>query len=253
MNSGRTVGVIPARYGSSRLPGKPLLDIGGKPMIIRVMERALEADCLERVIVATDHEDIVRIVEEYGGEAFRTPEKLDSGTDRVACVAEEMDAGIFVNIQGDEPFIEPAAIQQVADLLAADAQADMSTLVHRIRDERELFSRQTVKVVLAADGRALYFSRSAIPFCRDAGTGAEWLKQGCYYRHLGLYAYRKDFLLRFSSWPAGLLEKLEKLEQLRALENGARIIASITEAVPFGVDTEEDLRKARKIAAEIGK
>ena len=190
----KALGVIPARYASTRLPGKPLADIAGKPMIVRVLERARQATSLAEVVVATDDARIVDAVERYGGKAVMTPESLASGTDRVAWVASRRPADIVVNIQGDEPFLDPAAIDAAVALLVQDPAVPMGTLVRRLTNPEDLDNPNAVKVVRDAQGFALYFSRSAIPHHRDA---SDWLTDAVYYQHVGLYVYRRDFLLDY--------------------------------------------------------
>ncbi len=244
------IGIIPARYGSTRLPGKPLLDIGGMPLILHVLKRAQQSASLRQVLVATDHNAIAETVQSAGGRVVLTPVHLQSGTDRCAYVAKELTDEIIINIQGDEPFIEPAAIDQVVQLLQNDKKAEMATLVRKLDNTADLTDPRKVKVVVSREGRALYFSRSAIPFCRDVDDPEKWPEQGNYFIHLGLYGYRRDFILRFCSWEPTPLERTEKLEQLRALEMGADIFVEETDMKPFGIDTEEDLLRARKKFSE---
>jgi len=245
-NNQRVVGVIPARYASTRLPGKPLVDIGGKPMIVRVLNQAKQSQYLSQVIVATDDERIVSAVQDAGGEAVMTPADLLSGTDRVAYIAREKEAEIFVNIQGDEPFISPFDIDRVALILMEDSEVDMGTLVKEIRLDTELTDPNTVKVVTDKNSRALYFSRSAIPFCRDKKNASEWIKGYKYLKHIGIYSYRREFLIKLSEIGPSSLERTEKLEQLRVLENGFTIKVAETDNEPLSVDTPEDLCRARE-------
>jgi len=242
----RVIGIIPARFDSKRLSGKPLKIIGKKTMIQLVTEQAAKAKRLDAVLVATDDDRIVENVKSFGGRVVLTPQTLQSGTDRVAWVAAEMTADIVVNIQGDEPFIDPKAIDEVVKLLEDFPEADMGTLVRPIDDPEVLSSVNTAKVVIAADGSALYFSRSPIPFCRD-NNQENLLKGHEYLQHIGLYSFRRDFLQKFSSYGVTKLERIEKLEQLRALEMGARIQVGRTNAIPFGIDTPADLQKAREL------
>jgi 3-deoxy-manno-octulosonate cytidylyltransferase (CMP-KDO synthetase) len=245
----RAVAIIPARYGSQRLPAKPLAEIAGKTMLQHVYERTTQASLIERVIVATDDERIVRAVERFGGVAVMTPASLQSGTDRVAFAAQAVaDADIVVNVQGDEPLIAPAMLDEGVRVVA-ESDAPVGTLVKRIEREDELFNPHVVKVVLAADGTCLYFSRSPIPFGRDWAQ-TEWLKHHPYYKHIGLYVFRRPFLLKFASLPQLSLERAEKLEQLRILEHGYRIKAAITHHDSIPVDTAEDLEKVRRILAQ---
>lgn len=242
--------VIPARYGSTRLPGKPLLDIAGKPMIQRVWEQALGAGASE-VVVATDDSRIQQVALAFGAEVCMTSPDHPSGTDRLQEVAtlrgwdEEQ---IVVNVQGDEPLIPPALIGQVAGNLAAHPEAAIATLCEPVTGLQELRNSNAVKVVADARGMALYFSRATIPWPREAfATGSDDMPAGDWYRHIGIYAYRAGFLHRYVTWPPAPLEQLEQLEQLRALYNGERIhVAPACEAVPAGVDTAEDLEAVRK-------
>jgi 3-deoxy-manno-octulosonate cytidylyltransferase (CMP-KDO synthetase) len=243
----KAIGIIPARYDSSRLPGKPLAEICGKPMIQHVAERALKSDLLSRVIVATDDPRIMECVQGFGGDAVITSSALTSGTDRVASVAQMIETDIVVNIQGDEPLIEPDEIDLVVRTLAEDPHADMGTLVTPIRKVEDLISPNTAKVVLNHEGYALYFSRSPIPYQRDTRDMEDWLKNGPYFKHVGLYSYRKSFLLQFARHKPEPLEVTEKLEQLRALVMGAKIRVAQTRYNPVCVDTPEDLERVRKL------
>ncbi|HXF67179.1 MAG TPA: 3-deoxy-manno-octulosonate cytidylyltransferase [Burkholderiales bacterium] len=245
--------IIPARYASSRLPGKPLADIGGKPMVVRVAERAAASGAAE-VLVATDHPRILRAVREHGFAAQMTRGDHASGTDRVAEVAarRRYPAGhIIVNVQGDEPLIEPALIRRVATTLARRREAQIASACHPIRSAAELADPNVVKVVLDGAGRALYFSRAAIPWARDAfARGVKRVPAGLpAYRHLGLYAYRAGFLRAFARLAPAAIERFEALEQLRALAHGYRIALCITRRAPHpGVDTPEDLARVRRLA-----
>jgi 3-deoxy-manno-octulosonate cytidylyltransferase (CMP-KDO synthetase) len=248
LSSQRTViGIIPARFGSTRLPGKPLIPIAGKPLIQWVWEGARKSSVLSKLLVATDDEKIFQAVMDFGGEAVMTPENLPSGTDRAAYVMQSMEADIVVNIQGDEPLIESQEIDQVASILLEDSKALMGTLIKKIKKKEELVSSNTAKVIVDASGYALYFSRNAIPFCRDCPDYEEWLQIHSYYKHVGIYSFRKSFLLQFSQWEPGVLEKIEKLEQLRVLEKGYTIKVAETEYDPICVDTYEDLEKVKRL------
>jgi 3-deoxy-manno-octulosonate cytidylyltransferase (CMP-KDO synthetase) len=250
--------IIPARLASTRLPNKPLLDIGGKPMIQRVWERALQSEA-SRVIIATDDSRVAAAVEAFGGEVCMTRATHESGTDRLQEVAEQLgldDAQIIVNVQGDEPLIPPAVINQVARNLAASDRAGIATLAKRIRDRADVFNPNVVKVVVDNTLHALYFSRAPIPYDREAwGVESDEADiNGEWARHIGIYAYRVEFLHNFVQWPVGRLERLEKLEQLRALENGVAIHVDESWAdIPPGVDTQEDLERVRQFvsAAEV--
>lgn len=245
----RAVAIIPARYGSQRLPAKPLAEIAGKTMIQHVYERTAQATLIERVIVATDDHRIAHAVEDFGGEVVMTPATLRSGTDRVAFAIRELaDTDIVVNVQGDEPLIAPAMIDQGVRIVA-ESDAPVGTLVKTIEHEAELFNPNVVKVVLAGDGTCLYFSRSPIPFGRDRAHG-EWLHHHVYYKHIGLYVFRRWFLLQFSMLAQTPLEQTEKLEQLRILEHGYSIKAGVTQHDSIPVDTTEDLEAVRRILAQ---
>ncbi len=236
-------GIIPSRFGSSRFPGKPIHVIAGKPLVAWVVEAVKRARRLDDVVVATDDERIVKAVEECGGKAVMTPSELPSGTDRIACAARIVCGGgfadddILVNIQGDEPLIDPALIDELAAKLAGDPRWDMATAVTPIKSAADLAAKTVVKVVLDRDDGALYFSRAPIPCDRDHEAD---LASGLYVRHLGIYAYRGAFLKRYVSEPPCALEKTEKLEQLRALWMGAKIAVVRTADEGVGVDTPED-------------
>lgn len=247
--------VIPARYASSRLPGKPLLDIGGVRMIQRVVERACSSSATE-VLVATDDERIATVVSDPRAPgrviAVMTDPQLPSGTDRVAAVAESRgwsDDTIVVNVQGDEPFLPPRLIEQAANLLGQDPAAGVATLSAPVASMHEFLDPNVVKVVTARDGAALYFSRAPIPWTRDGAAGgyASQAEFAGAQRHVGIYAYRVAALRRITRLPASDLEQREKLEQLRALQNGIRIVVAACIELPApGVDTEDDLRRARE-------
>ena len=243
--------VIPARYASTRLPGKPLADLGGKPMIVRVLERVQAAGAAE-TLVATDHEGVRDAVQAAGGAVVMTRPDHPSGTDRLAEVAALRgwaDEDVVVNVQGDEPLIDPAVVVAVARALAADAEAAIATAAHAIHDPAEVFSPNVVKVVCDAAGRALYFSRAPIPWARDAwGEGGRDLPAALpVLRHVGLYAYRVGFLRRYAS-----LEP-SPLEQLRALWHGHRIrVLELAQAPAAGVDTPQDLERVRAFFAAGG-
>lgn len=240
--SGSVVAIVPARYASSRLPGKPLLAETGRPLIQHVVEAAGRARRIDRVIVATDDVRILDTVQRFGGEAVLTRDDHPSGTDRVAEVAAQLpQARIIVNLQGDEPEIEPEALDRVVDLLDQAPHLLMATLCTPIRDRDTYLDPACVKVVLAADGRALYFSRRPIPCHRDGEPDPSVTPLA--YLHLGLYAYRRDFLLRLSQLPPSSLEQAERLEQLRVLELGESIAVGVVPAATAGIDTPEDYRR----------
>jgi 3-deoxy-manno-octulosonate cytidylyltransferase (CMP-KDO synthetase) len=242
--SADALGVVPARYGSTRYPGKPLVAIAGKPMIQHVWERAREARRLRAVVVATDDERIRRVVEGFGGDVMMTSTDHPSGTDRLAEVARARQASLYVNIQGDEPLVDPADLDVLVAGMADDPASGMGTLAIPLEDPRQAQDPNVVKVVCDAAGRALYFSRAPIPYPRNApspdrspeGSAAG----GRYLRHIGLYAYRRDVLLSFASWPPTPLEETEGLEQLRALEHGCAIRVFPARGRYLAVDTPED-------------
>lgn len=244
--------VIPARFASTRLPGKPLQLIAGKPMIQWVWEQACKSGA-ERVVVATDDPRIVEACQGFGAQALLTREDHNSGTDRLAEVASQLGLAadaIVVNVQGDEPLIPPSVIDQVAANLAAHTEARMATLAEPIEDVQTLFNPNVVKVVTDLHGLALTFSRATLPWARDAfAKSHEHLPEGVpYRRHIGIYAYRAGFLHDFVSWGPCWLENTESLEQLRALWHGVRIhVADALEAPPTGVDTAEDLERVRRL------
>lgn len=244
------IGIIPARYASTRLPGKPLVDLGGKSMIQRVVEQA-RLSSLSRVVVATDDERILEHVRGFGGEAIFTSSDHPSGTDRVFDAYQQLGlaADCIINIQGDEPFIHPAQINALVSLFTPENAPQLATLVKPVLTEEELFSPHLPKVVLDAAGHALYFSRHPLPYQRQAAP-AQWLSQHRYLRHIGLYAYRPDVLAAITQLPPSSLEQAESLEQLRWLENGYRILTAETELETIGIDTPEDVERARKQLTE---
>ncbi len=245
----RTVAIIPARYSSTRLPGKPLADIGGKTMIQHVYERAARAALVHEVWVATDDERIEAAVKKFGGRTVMTPTSLQSGTDRIAFVARSMtNADIVVNVQGDEPLIQPAMIDQAVRPLVDDPAIAVGTLVRRIEAVGDLTNPNIPKVVLDRAGDCLFFSRSAIPYGRDL-PASEWLSHHPYYKHIGLYVYRRQFLLRYASMQQTPLELAEKLEQLRVLEHGFKIRGTVTTYDTVPVDTQADLDKVRTLVS----
>lgn len=243
-------GMIPARYGSTRLPGKALEPILGKPMVQRVYERCLEASVLDLVCVATDDTRIVDAVEAFGGRAVMTSVDHVSGTDRLAEAVQSIEADVVVNIQGDQPFIDPRMIEEAVRPLLDDAGLPMATLMHPIADPADLQDPGVVKTVVDRHGNALYFSRSLIPYPRNDAPHAV-------YEHVGLYVYRRDFLVTLSELPPTLLEQVESLEQLRVLEHGYRIRV-VESTCPdhafagFSIDTPEDLERAEAMLRERG-
>jgi len=246
----RTFGIIPSRFGSSRFPGKPLALLAGKPLVAWVVEAVRRAKSLDDVFVATDDERIVEAVERCGGKAVMTPSELPSGTDRIACAARNFlggdfaDDDILVNIQGDEPLIDPALVDSLARRLKDDSKWDMATAVTPIKSAADFAAKTVVKVVLDRDDGALYFSRAPIPCDRDHEPD---FSTGLLVRHLGIYAYRGAFLRQYVAEPPCALEKTEKLEQLRALWMGAKIAVVRTEDEGVGVDTPEDAARVEKL------
>ena len=258
----RVVGIIPARYGSTRLPAKALAVLKGRPLIQHVWEQAKQARHVEEVLVATDDARIVQAVEAVGGKAVMTSPAHRSGTDRIAEVARQMDAQAFLNIQGDEPLVRPEQIDQVAQFLLAHRAVPMVTLMTPLTRREDQANPNVVKVVVDQDGYALYFSRAPIPFVRDGargtGHGARESKNSTspaprlpppapFFKHLGIYGYQRDFLLRFPTLPPTPLEQAEQLEQLRAVEHGYRIKVLETPYDTVGVDTPEDLKRVEQL------
>jgi len=243
----KIIGIIPARFASSRFPGKPLADIGGKSMIQRVYEQVQKAKSLSKVVVATDDSRIFDHVVGFGGEVYMTAENHPSGTDR--CYEALQKAGgsskydYIINIQGDEPFIDPETVEQMAKLL--DFKTEIATAVKKINDYETLFDPNVVKAVLTMRKQCLYFSRQTVPYVRGHEPET-WLEHADFYKHIGLYAYRNDVLEQISHLPPSPLENTEKLEQLRWLGYGYKIYATITNYESIGIDTPEDLEKLNK-------
>lgn len=238
----KAIGVIPARYGSTRLPGKALALLNGVPLIQHVYEQARQAKRLSEVLVATDDERIRQAVAAFGGQAVMTSSTHRSGTDRVAEAVRPLDAQVVLNIQGDEPLIHPDAIDQVADFLLAHRAVPMATVITTLTSAEDLRNPNVVKVVVDQDGYAMYFSRAPIPYVRQE-TG----KSHVYWKHLGLYGYQREFLLRFPHLPPTPLEQAEGLEQLRALEHGFKVKVLETAHDTIGVDTADDLKRVEKL------
>lgn len=244
---------IPARYASTRLPRKPLLDIAGKPMIQHVWEKAQQSGA-KRVIIATDHAEIAQRVQAFGGEVCLTANTHNSGTERLAEVIDKMaiaDDEIIVNVQGDEPLIPPCIVAQVAENLDRH-QVNMATLAVKLTTKEELFNPNVVKAVADKNGMALYFSRASIPFARDHFPDCrdQFIAQQPYLRHIGIYAYRAGFIKQYLAWQPTVLEQLESLEQLRALWYGEKIHLDLAKEAPqVGVDTADDLERVRQILA----
>ncbi|MCB0634159.1 MAG: 3-deoxy-manno-octulosonate cytidylyltransferase [Saprospiraceae bacterium] len=243
MDTDKTLAIIPARYASTRFPGKPLVEIQGRSMIRRVYEQAMKAELIDEVIVATDDERILQHVQDFGGQARMTSDQHRSGTDRCAEVA-AANPGFdrIVNIQGDEPFIAPRQIDQVVRPLMELEHVAISTLAKRLTDPSALFDPNVVKVVFDATQKALYFSRSTIPYLRDVPR-EEWLASADFYKHIGIYGFRREVLLAIAQLSPGLLERNESLEQLRWLEAGYAIHVGITQWETIGIDRPEDLSK----------
>ncbi len=242
----KTLAVIPARYDSTRFPGKALAPITGKPMIQHVYKRVQQARSVSRVLVATDDERIVRAVEAFGGEAMLTRQEHRCGTERVAEVAAHVPAEIYINVQGDEPLIDPAAIDAAVEVVAEDSAVAVATLQTPIRQVAEIMDPNVVKVVLEFQGDALYFSRAPIPWVRD-----ETFRHAVrHLKHIGLYVYRRAALFDYPTLPPGELERLEQLEQLRWLENGYRIRAVETEYDAVSVDVPADVERVEQILRE---
>lgn len=237
-------GIIPARYASTRFPGKPLVLINGKTMIQRVYEQSKKSKYLQKVVVATDDERIFNHVVAFGGEAIMTALHHQSGTERCAEVAEKIISDAYINIQGDEPYIHPEQIDEVALLLQKN-EVQLATLIKKITDADELFNTNKPKVVISNTNKALYFSRQAIPFLRGIEP-SEWLSRQDFYKHIGIYGYKRNTLLEIVKLPLSSLEKSEALEQLRWLENGYDIHTGITQLESYSVDTEEDLKSLPK-------
>jgi 3-deoxy-manno-octulosonate cytidylyltransferase (CMP-KDO synthetase) len=253
----RVAVIIPARYNATRFPGKPLALLKSKPLIQHVYEHASRARLVNFVLVATDDQRIYDTVVNFGGRAVMTSGSHESGTDRIAEAAGNIECDFVINVQGDEPFIEPEMIDDVVNLLYNDDNVSISTLAKRVTDINEIFSPHVVKVVMDDEGFALYFSRAPIPYHRDEFSELRVMSHELqveqintrnleFYKHIGIYGYRKEALIKFSSLKQCSLEKIEKLEQLRALNAGMKIKVMETQFDTFGIDTKEDLRKAEE-------
>jgi len=239
----KVVGVIPARWSSKRFEGKVLADIEGKPMIQHVWERSKKSKALNDVIIACDDERVLKKAQEFQANAVLTSANHPSGTDRVIEAVKDLDVDVVINIQGDEPLIQVELFDQLVNLFEDDAQCVMATVIKETHLESEINNPNVVKVTVDTEGNALYFSRSTIPFNRDQDDAT-------YFKHLGIYAYRKEFLMKYADLPASQLEKTEKLEQLRVLEAGYKIKTLKTEYESVGVDTPEDLEKVKQLMKE---
>jgi len=253
------VGIIPARYGSSRLPGKPLADLQGKPLLFHVYQRSKRASSLGRVLIATDDERIRAAAADFGAEVVMTRKDHRSGTDRIGEAIANIPAEIVVNIQGDEPLIDFAAIDHAVHMLQRDPDAEMATLKSLIQDPEDLWNPSVVKVVTDQRGYAIYFSRAPVPYPRlkdrtqpdlrsIIDSRPDLLKH--FFRHIGLYAYRRNFLMQFVQWAPSPLELLEDLEQLRAIEHGVKIRVELSHTSIMGIDTPEDLERIRKLVSK---
>jgi 3-deoxy-manno-octulosonate cytidylyltransferase (CMP-KDO synthetase) len=240
------IGIIPARFASTRLLGKPLADICGKPMIQHTYESVKKSKLLNEVIIAVDDEKVAQVVSGFGANVVMTPKNVATGSDRIAGVARNLPhAKIIVNIQGDEPFIKGEMIDQAIEPLLFDRSVNVSTLAKRIDSIEDLRSPSVVKVVFDYNNCAMYFSRAAIPYVRDARTNFDRIQKAEIYKHIGLYVYRKESLFRFTELKPTDLEQTEKLEQLRMLENGFKIKVVVTEHESISIDTQDDLERAR--------
>ena len=234
--------MIPARYGATRFPAKLMQDLCGKPVIVHTYQRVADTNLFDQVYVVTDDDRIENAIREVGGKVIRSQKEHNSGSDRLAEASKDLEVDIIVNVQGDEPFTDKENLQKVIDIFANDPQQNIAvaSLMERITHPDDIANPNNVKVVVNKFNEALYFSRSVIPFPRDTNTKVP------YYKHIGIYAYRKDALQQFTQLPPSLLEETEKLEQLRYLENGFKIRLAVTDIPTIGIDTPEDLEKARQ-------
>ncbi|ACU91593.1 3-deoxy-D-manno-octulosonatecytidylyltransferase [Capnocytophaga ochracea DSM 7271] len=238
----KLIAMIPARYGATRFPAKLMQDLCGKPVIVHTYERVADTRLFDEVYVVTDDDRIEKVIREVGGKVIRSKKEHNSGSDRLAEASRDLDVDIIVNVQGDEPFTDKENLQKVIDIFAKDLTKSIAvaSLMERIIDPDDIANPNNVKVVVNKFGEALYFSRNIIPFPRDPNTKVS------YYKHIGIYAYRKEALQQFTELPPSLLEETEKLEQLRYLENGFKIRLALTDIPTIGIDTPEDLERARK-------
>ena len=243
VDAARVVIVIPARYGSTRLPGKPLVDLAGKPMIQRVFEQAKKAKTAGRVIVATDDERIIKVVEGFGGEARMTRAEHRTGTERIAEVAAHTEGEIFVNVQGDEPLLDPVAVDTAVNALREEPAAAIATVAVLIRTPGDIMDPNVVKTVLDFEDNALYFSRAPIPWVRDSAAKIH----ARHLKHLGLYVFQREALLEYPTLPQGELERIEQLEQLRWMENGWKIRVAEVEHDAVSVDVPEDVKRVEEL------
>ena len=238
----KLIAMIPARYGATRFPAKLMQDLCGKPVIVHTYQRVADTNLFDQVYVVTDDDRIENAIHEVGGKVIRSQKEHNSGSDRLAEASKNLEVDIIVNVQGDEPFTDKENLQKVIDIFANDPQKNIAvaSLMERITNPDDIANPNNVKVVVNKFSEALYFSRSVIPFPRDPNTAVP------YYKHIGIYAYRKDALQQFTQLPPSQLEETEKLEQLRYLENGFKIRLALTHIPTIGIDTPEDLEKARK-------
>lgn len=241
----KILGIIPARYGSTRFPGKPLIDINGKSMIQRVYEQSKSCTSLNDVVIATDDQRIFNHVKSFGGNVEMTSDKHESGTDRCAEVVGKLNENydVVINIQGDEPYIDPIQITQLCECFN-DEKTDIATLIKKIESTEDLFNENKVKVVKSSADFAIYFSRNPIPFVKGEAK-EKWLEKQTYYKHIGIYGYRFEVLQKVTKMPLSILEKAEGLEQLRWLENGLRIKVAETQLEAIAIDSPEDLKKIK--------
>lgn len=239
----KVIAMIPARYAASRFPGKLMKDLEGKPVIVRTFEAVMSTNLFQEVFVVTDDDRIENVILQAGGKVIRSRKEHSSGSDRLAEACENLDVDVIVNIQGDEPFTEKKNLQILLDIFVKDIekQVDVASLMEPLHEPEEMANPNNVKVVTNKSGDALYFSRAFIPFPRDEKS------EGVYFKHIGIYAYRKHALMQFTQLGESMLEKTEKLEQLRYLENGFKIRLAITDTPTIGIDTENDLEKARSL------
>ncbi|WP_314276809.1 3-deoxy-manno-octulosonate cytidylyltransferase [Capnocytophaga sputigena] len=238
----KLIAMIPARYGATRFPAKLMQDLCGKPVIVHTYQRVADTNLFDQVYVVTDDDRIENAIREVGGKVIRSQKEHNSGSDRLAEASKDLKVDIIVNVQGDEPFTDKENLQKVIDIFANDSQKNIAvaSLMEHITHPDDIANPNNVKVVVNKFNEALYFSRSVIPFPRDPNTAVP------YYKHIGIYAYRKDALQQFTQLPPSLLEETEKLEQLRYLENGFKIRLAVTDIPTIGIDTPEDLEKARQ-------
>ncbi len=244
--SEKAIGIIPARFGSTRFPGKPLALIAGKPMLRHVYENAVKSKSLDRVVIATDDDRIASCIREFEGEYIMTDSAIETGTERAAVVARDLDVDIVVNIQGDEPLVPPELLDDLVNTLSGKPDIPVCTPITRFENEIDVHDPNQVKVVLDKNDRALYFSRSLVPFNRDTIEISGIKRKTTYWKHVGIYCFRKDFLMEYVKWPTGELEKTEKLEQLRILENGYPVLTVKTDYSPLCVDIPDDIDLVEK-------